>query len=64
MKQKSILYALFLITIGIIFGIVLVSSLNNGVNFSLASGESIKLGAPTPINNQNPGIKALNQPFI
>jgi serine protease Do len=64
MKQKSILYALFLITIGIIFGIVLVSSLNNGVNFSLAGGESIKLGAPTAINNQNPDIKTLNQPFI
>jgi serine protease Do len=64
MNQKSILYALFLVTIGIIFGVVLVSSLNNGVNFSFAGGEQIKLGSPAAINSQNPDIKTLNQPFI
>jgi serine protease Do len=64
MKQKSILYALFLITVGIVFGIVLVTSLSNGVNFSFAGGEPVKLGAQSPINNQNPDIKTLNQPFI
>ncbi len=64
MKQKSILFSLFLITIGIIFGVVLVSSINDGVNFSFAGGEQIKLGSPAPVSSQNPDIKTLNQPFI
>jgi serine protease Do len=64
MKQKSIIYALFLIAVGIIFGIVLVSSFNTGLNVTFASGETVKLGTASPINSQNPDIKTLNQPFI
>jgi serine protease Do len=49
MSKKSIFVALFLITIGIVFGALIVSNAPQGVGLSLAGGkDNIKLGAPAP----------------
>ena len=61
MSIKSTLAAVFLISLGIIFGVVLVSSFK-GVDFSFA-GDDIKLGAQqTPIK-PNAALTALNEAF-
>jgi serine protease Do len=61
MSIKSTIAAVFLISLGIIFGVVLVSSFK-GVDFSFA-GEDVKLGAQqTPIK-PNSTIQALNEAF-
>ncbi len=61
MSTKSIISAVFLISLGIIFGVVLVSSFK-GVDFSFA-GEDVKLGAQqTPIK-PNSTLQALNEAF-
>lgn len=64
MDKKSILSALFLITVGIVFGVILVTSLNTGINFSFAGDEQVKLGAASPIKKEAVEIKSLSQPFI
>lgn len=64
MNKKSILLAIFLITVGIIFGVILVTSLNTGINFSFAGDEQVKLGAASPIKKEALEIKSLSQPFI
>ncbi|MDI6779145.1 MAG: Do family serine endopeptidase [Bacteroidota bacterium] len=64
MNNKSILSAIFLISIGIIFGVILVSSFNNGIDFSLAREEKISLGVPSPLSSQSTDIKSFNQSFI
>jgi serine protease Do len=61
MSTKSILAAVFLISLGIIFGVVLVSSFK-GVDFSFA-GEDIKLGAQQSPIKQNSTLQALNDAF-
>lgn len=61
MSTKSIFAAVFLISLGIIFGVVLVSSFK-GVDFSFA-GEDVKLGAQqTPIK-PNSTLQALNEAY-
>lgn len=64
MNKKSILSAIFLITVGIIFGVILVTNLNTGINFSFAGDEQVKLGAASPIKKEAVEIKSLSQPFI
>lgn len=64
MHKKSILSAIFLITVGIIFGVILVTSLNTGINFGFASDDQVKLGAASPIKKEAVEIKSLSQPFI
>lgn len=61
MSTKSILAALFLITIGIVFGVVLVSSFR-GVDVSLADPQ-VKLGAQSAAPKPNPTLQALNEAF-
>ncbi len=61
MSTKSILAAVFLISLGIIFGVVLVSSFK-GVDFSFA-GEDIKLGAQQSPVKPNSTLQALNEAF-
>ncbi len=61
MTSKSVLVAVLLISLGIIFGVILVSSFK-GVNFSLA-GENIKLGAKESPIKANPTMIALNEAF-
>jgi serine protease Do len=61
MSTKSILAAVFLISLGIIFGVVLVSSFK-GVDSSFA-GEDVKLGAGQPQVRPNATLQALNEAF-
>jgi serine protease Do len=64
MSKKGILTALGLITLGIIIGAMLVTNVSNGVDAGYAlAGDDIKLGGPTPITQQNPGVKALSENF-
>ncbi len=64
MNNKSILSAIFLISIGIIFGVILVSSFSNGIDLSLAREEKIRLGVPSPLISQDTDAKSFNQSFI
>jgi serine protease Do len=61
MSTKSILAAVFLISLGIIFGVVLVSSFK-GVDFSFA-GEDVKLGAQQAPTKPNSTLQSLNEAF-
>jgi serine protease Do len=61
MSTKSVLAAVFLISLGIIFGVVLVSSFK-GVDFSFA-GEDVKLGAQQSPIKPNSTLQALNDAF-
>lgn len=61
MSTKSVLAAVFLISLGIIFGVVLVSSFK-GVSSSFA-GEDVKLGAQQTQVKPNPSLQALNEAF-
>ena len=61
MSTKSILAAVFLISLGIIFGVVLVSSFK-GVDFSFA-GDDVKLGAQQSPIKSNSTLQALNEAF-
>ena len=65
MVKRSVITSLILITIGIIFGAVLVSSFNSGVDVSMArSGQDIKLGGPVPVTQQSGGLKAMSDDFV
>jgi serine protease Do len=61
MSTKSVLAAVFLISLGIIFGVVLVSSFK-GVDFSFA-GEDVKLGAQQAPVKPNSTLQSLNEAF-
>ncbi|MCX7984259.1 MAG: Do family serine endopeptidase [Bacteroidetes bacterium] len=61
LSTKSVLAAIFLITLGIIFGVVLVSSYK-GIEFSFA-GEDVKLGAKEAPVRPNETLYALNEAF-
>jgi serine protease Do len=61
MSTKSIFAAVFLISLGIIFGVVLVSSFK-GVDFSFA-GDDVKLGAQQAPTKPNSTLQALNEAY-
>jgi serine protease Do len=52
MSKKSVLASLFLITLGIVFGVVLVSSFHGGVELGLAGNKEVVIGASTPIKDE------------
>jgi serine protease Do len=63
--KKTILTSLALVTVGILFGAILVSNFSGGVDLSFArSGGDVKLGGPTPIAVQSPGLKAISDNFV
>lgn len=64
MNKKSILSAIFLITIGIIFGVILVSSFGDGIRLGFAGNEQIQLGTQSPIKKESAEIKTINSLFI
>ena len=66
MSKKSILAAIFLIFIGIVFGAVLVSSFKSGmpVELGFAGDPQVKLGAPSQIKNPDYDPRALSRAFI
>ncbi len=51
MNKKSVLAAIFLVTVGIVFGAILVSNFNGGMKFGFAGDENVKLGTPSKIHN-------------
>ncbi|HEY6952652.1 MAG TPA: trypsin-like peptidase domain-containing protein, partial [Bacteroidota bacterium] len=61
MSSKSVITAVVLISLGIIFGVVLVSSFR-GVDISFA-GEDVKLGAASAPVKPNSTMMALNEAF-
>jgi len=64
MSKKSILMAIGLITLGIIFGVALVGNFSSGVRLGFARGDQdVKLGGPVPLPTQNSTIKALSENF-
>ncbi len=64
MSRKNVLMAVGLITVGIIFGVVLVSNFSSGIRFGFARGDQdVKLGGEVPIRTQNSTIKALSESF-
>ena len=63
--KKTILTSLALVTVGIIFGVILVSNFSGGVDLSFArSGQDVKLGGPAPVTTANPGLKAISDNFV
>ncbi|MEK7250711.1 MAG: Do family serine endopeptidase [Bacteroidota bacterium] len=65
MSKKSIFASLFLITIGIILGALLVSTSSNGIGLGLAGGkDDIKLGASAPPMTNNVDLKAASNAFV
>jgi serine protease Do len=65
MSKRSVVASLALITVGIIFGALLVSNFSGGVGSGFADNKGdIKLGGPAPVVNLSPDIKATNNAFI
>jgi serine protease Do len=64
MSKKSILSAVFLIFIGIVFGVVLVSNFRFGIEPGFAGDPQVKLGAPSPLKNPNYDYRSLSKAFI
>ncbi len=64
MSRKSVFAALFLIFIGIVFGVVLVSSFRGGIEPVFAGDPQVKLGAKTPIKRVDPDVKAFSKAFV
>jgi serine protease Do len=65
MSKKSIFVALFLITIGIVFGALIVSNAPQGVGLSLAGGkDNIKLGASAPPISGGGDLKLAPNSFV
>ncbi len=63
--KKTVLTSLVLVTVGILFGAILVSNFSGGVDLSFArSGGEVKLGGPTPVTVQSPGLKAISDNFV
>jgi serine protease Do len=64
MTKKSILAAVFLIFLGIIFGVVLVSNFQGTIEKGFAGRSDVQIGAATPIQNPNAKSKELSRAFI
>jgi serine protease Do len=63
--KKTVLTSLVLVTVGIIFGAILVSNFSGGVDLGFAhGGGDVKLGGPVPVNNQNSNLKAVSDNFV
>ena len=65
MSKRSIVASLALITIGIIFGALLVSNFSGGVGPGFADSKGdIKLGGPPPVTNVGQDVKAMSNTFV
>ena len=63
--KKTVLTSLVLVTVGIVFGAVLVSNFSGGVDLGFArGGGDVKLGGPAPVNNQSSSLKAVSDNFV
>jgi serine protease Do len=63
MSKKSVLAAIFLIFIGIIFGAVLVSSFKGGIEPGFAGDPQVKLGAPSQLKTHSFDTKGFSKAF-
>jgi serine protease Do len=61
MSTKSVVVAVLLISLGIVFGVTLVSSFK-GVEFSFA-GQDVKLGAQSKSSTPNLALQAINEAY-
>ena len=62
--KKSVLTSLVLVTVGIVFGAVLVSNFSGGVGLGFATGGGdVKLGGPAPVVS-NGSLKAMSDNFV
>lgn len=61
MSMKSVVVAVLLISLGIVFGVTLVSSFK-GVDFTFA-GQDVKLGSQSKSASPNASLKALNDAY-
>ena len=61
MSMRSVVVAVLLIAVGIIFGVTLVSSFK-GVDFTFA-GQDVKLGAQSKPSTPHPTLQALNEAY-
>jgi len=64
MSKKSVLASMFLIFIGIVFGVVLVSSFRGGIEPGFAGDPQIKLGAPSQLKTPTVDYKGMSKAFI
>ena len=64
MSNKSIFKAVFLIFLGIVFGVVLVSNFRGVVAPGLADERDVRIGAPSQLKDQKADNQALNRAFI
>jgi serine protease Do len=65
MSKRSVVASLALITIGIIFGALVVSNFSGGLESGFADTKGdIKLGGPAPITSVSPDVKAQSNAFI
>ena len=65
MFKKPVVTSLILITIGILFGAVLVSNIGGGVDLGFARGSGeVRLGGPAPAIPQGVGLKELSNTFV
>ena len=64
MVKKYVVASLILVTVGIIVGALLVSSVGSGIDLGFAAGSGdVAIGGPAPIAVQNPAVKALSDNF-
>lgn len=64
MSKKSVLAAIFLIFVGIVFGVVLVSNFRGTIEPGFAGDGQVKLGSQTQIKNPPTEANALSKAFI
>jgi serine protease Do len=64
MSKKSVVAAIFLIFIGIVFGVVLVSSFRGGIEPGFAGDQDVQLGVPNQIKDSSFDPKALSKAFV
>ncbi len=65
MSKKSVLAALALLSVGIVFGVLLVSNFSNGVPLGLAQSRGdVQLGGPTPVTTAKFDIKGTSDSFV
>ncbi len=64
MTKKSVLAAMLLIVVGIVFGAVLVTNFSGVIRPGFAGDPQVKLGAATPIKDADFDPKALSRAFV
>lgn len=64
MSKRSVFAAIFLLSIGIIFGMVLVSNFRGGVVQGFAGDTIVQLGAPSQVKNSSTDVKGFSKAFV